>query len=153
MTQRFQCPLGIGAATWPDWRYRRWCWGLCPADTLKRAQEVLEHPPEPLNAKQELLHDEPSSIYQSGSSRRDPPPRHPPLGPWAANPPACLWDRPRSRCSRGSHQFDPEGTWSPPRLDAESGKSRAVRLALVSSFDPSARLDLTAEAEGLTHAL
>ena len=150
---RFQSSQRIGADASLTIRYRPRHRAMCSADKSKRAQKVVAHLPEPLNARQKKLYDEPGSIYQSGSSRRDPPPRPPPLGPWAAHPPACLRDHPRSRCCRGSHLFDPEGTWSPPRLDAESGKSRAVRLALASRFDPSARLDLTAGAEGLTHAL
>jgi len=44
-------------------RYRSGTWAACPEDNTKRAQEVLEHLPEPLNAKQRVLHDEPGRIY------------------------------------------------------------------------------------------
>jgi len=74
MTERFLSLQRIGTDPSPSIRYRPNGWALCPADKSKRAQEVQQHLPEPLNAKQELLHDEPGSIYQSGSSRRDPPP-------------------------------------------------------------------------------
>ncbi len=73
MTVRFQSQQRIGTDGFPSIRYGPRCWALCPADKSKRAQEVYQHLPEPLNAKQIDLYDEPPESYQSGSSRRDSP--------------------------------------------------------------------------------
>ena len=74
MTERFRSLQRIGTDPSPAIRYGPERWALCPADKSNRAQEVYQHLPEPLNAKQSELYDEPLEFYQSGSSRRDPPP-------------------------------------------------------------------------------
>ena len=63
MTARFLRLQRIGTDPSPSIRYRPWRWALCLADKSKRAQEVVAHLPEPLNAKQRVLHDEPGRIY------------------------------------------------------------------------------------------
>lgn len=93
--QPFQDRVRFGASDRLRIAYRRRRWAVCPADKLKRAQEVLEAPPEPLNAKQRHLYDEPPEFYQSGSSRRDPPPR-----PGIDRPRALEADLPRSDWER-----------------------------------------------------
>ena len=125
MRERFQSQQRIGAEDSPSIRYRPRRWALCPEDKSKRAQKVVAHLPEPLNARQKKLYDEPGSIYQSGSSRRDPPPRPRPDRPWAhgANPLRASWRDPRGascrpRVALGARPLrhrDPEESWSPPR--------------------------------------
>ena len=60
---RFQTEKPVGTVLLARTSYRSRTWAACPEDNMKRAQRVLVAPPEPLNAKQRLLHDEPGRIY------------------------------------------------------------------------------------------
>jgi len=62
-SDRFQTESPGGTLLLTRTRYRSESWAACPEDNTKRAQEVLAAPPEPLNAKQKALHDEPGRIY------------------------------------------------------------------------------------------
>jgi len=60
---RFQTEKPVGTVLLEGTSYRSHTWAACPEDNMKRAQEVYHHLPEPLNAKQKELHDEPGRIY------------------------------------------------------------------------------------------
>jgi len=60
---RFQTEKPVGTVLLAGTSYRSRTWATCPEDNTKRAQEVVVHLPEPLNAKQRVLHDEPGRIY------------------------------------------------------------------------------------------
>lgn len=81
---QFQTCSGIGTLKGEAIQYLQIGWALCSADKRERAQEVLEHLPEPLNAKQLGLYDEPHEFYRSDRSQGAPP--QDPLGDLAGLP-------------------------------------------------------------------
>ena len=94
---------------------------------MKRAQEVLEPPPEPLNATQEKLHDEPRKVYPSyrGSTAA---PRAAPLLP-GLEATECL--ALEGAAHRGGRQLEPEflplGTRPSQRAESLLSKKGAAR--------------------------
>jgi len=70
--ERFQILQRIGADDSPQIQYRPQRWPMCPADKSKRAQKVCLPPTEPLNARQDYLHDEPPEFYRPDRALRAP---------------------------------------------------------------------------------
>jgi len=169
---RLQTPSRIGIETRAQSRYLLRRWGLCPADKSKRAQEVHQHLPEPLNAKQEKLHDEPGPIYQSrplqgplaqDTTRTRPcfaKPRRPSRDrgntptsrPKRSRQPAPLLGPLGPIPERDDPQPDPADR-EPPRLGLATGAFRTTRSASARNPDLSPRTGLTVESGGHARAL